>query len=88
MADEQNTEQDVQNPRTPEEQQALDNEMWDAVMELNRLHRPVNFYQDAANYRPAEMAGTEEEIETQRIRLFDVLAKGADINAQKAFDDE
>lgn len=69
------------------QQEELNNQMWTAVMDLNRLQSPVEpeVGQDGkmSEYHQGEMAGSEEEIEEARARLFDALDKGADINAVK-----
>ena len=68
-------------------QEELNNQMWAAVMDLNRLQTPVEpeVGEDGKmpEYHQGEMAGSEEEIEEARTRLFDALDKGADINAIK-----
>jgi len=73
--------------KSEEQQEKLNNQMWTAVMDLNRLQTPVEpeAGEDGKmpEYHQGEMAGTEEEIEEARTRLFDALDKGADINAIK-----
>lgn len=56
-------------------------QMWDALEELFFLECPFKPNEDDANeiYYPGEMAGSEEEIEEAKQRLFDAVLNGADL---------
>lgn len=74
-----------------DEKKNLNDEMWNAIFELNALQSPPVISEmteeEMAFYHPGEMLGSEEEIEEARIRLFDALEKGADINDRRSFEE-